>query len=636
MRIVLPRLLVVLACGATCARADFKPMTMTGPGSGGAGGAADSAGATPSLDAGPALVLPDASDAPPEAPGATQVPGEIACTTAAQQRGNAGCSFYAAQTPVYLQSCYAVLVVNPGTHPARLKLERAGQSFALATVARVPRGSGDITYAPYDEAAGLAPGDVAVLFLSGTPNPSSRPSASPGQLPGVPIPRPPAIPIGLQHAYCPYGVATALGTSTEIGRSADAVKPTWSSGTGHAFHLTSDRPVVAYDVNPYGGANSALTSASLLLPEEGWGQAHVAATPLYQSRGPGDGTNTPPYLLVVAGQEDTDVSLRPTAAVVAGPGVAGVAAGAVGHLHLGAGEVAQIVETATDPSTPTAGLSGTIVNASHPVALIGGTGCFDLDAAAQACDGAHQQIPPLAAWGHEYAAVRHRPRVPKLEEPGVWQIVAAVDGTVLSYAPRAPAAFAKYPTPAPTTLAAGQTALFWTADAFVVHSQDADHPFYVAGYMTSAGFLQGLQLATPEGLGDPEFVNVVATDQYVKDYTFLTDPTYPETSLVVVRKPGGDGKFADVALACAAGPLTGWSDLGGYQFTRVDLVTGEYAAVIPGCDNGRQRMTSAAPFAVTVWGWGNRVVSGTSWVSYAYPTGAALGVINTVKPPVIE
>ena len=54
-------------------------------------------------------------------------------------------------------------------------------------------------------------------------------------------------------------------------------------------------------------------------------------------------------------------------------------------------------------------------------------------------------------------------------------------------------------------------------------------------------------------------------------YVFFTDPTYPETNLVVVRKKGASG-FADVNLDCA-GKIEGWKKLtDDLQYTRVDLV----------------------------------------------------------------
>lgn len=70
---------------------------------------------------------------------------------------------------------------------------------------------------------------------------------------------------------------------------------------------------------------------------------------------------------------------------------------------------------------------------------------------------------------------------------------------MLTYEPSAPDG-------APTTLGVGESASFWSTDAFVVKSQDARHPFYAAGYMTGAAYLNG------GTLGDPEFVNVVPID----------------------------------------------------------------------------------------------------------------------------
>jgi hypothetical protein len=562
---------------------------------------------------------------------------DIACDRTTGQPGNGGCSFFAAQMPIHPNTCYAMFVVNPGTQPARLRLTRAGSELPLARVARVPRGQGAaLAYGRYDEAAGLAPGDVAVLFLSGQPAgapPSRSPPVPPPSPPGM---VPPPVPIGLRRTPCPYGVEPALAEAAEAGRGTDVVSPSWSTAVGLAFHLTSDRPVVAYDINPYGGANSAVTSASLLLPQEAWGKNHVAATPPYGVQTDRDGSNAPTYLLIVAGQDETEVSVRPTLALAAGPGLEATSPGQILRVSLSAGQFLQVVQEDRPSPTAGGGLSGTVVSSSKPVGLVGGTACFNVDAKTQACDSGHQQIPPFSAWGSEYAAVSHLSRSRARAESVPWQIVGAVDGTVLSYGPRAPAPFARFPAPAPEVLSAGQSVIFWTADPFVVRSQDADHPFFLAAFMTGADFVTADQTDQERGAGDPEWVNVVPTDQYLSSYTFLTDPTYPETSLVVVRRPGAGGQFADVKLSCAAAPLTGWRTLGPYQFTRVRLVTASFQSVTPGCNNGRQQIASEAPFALTVWGWGSSQVAGTTYVSYAYPAGAALAIINTARPPTID
>ncbi len=130
-------------------------------------------------------------------------------------------------------------------------------------------------------------------------------------------------------------------------------------------------------------------------------------------------------------------------------------------------------------------------------------------------------------------------------------------------------------------------------------------------------------------------MNVIPTAQYLDSYVLFTDPTYSETSLVVIRKPSTQGQFADVNLDCA-GPLTGWQPLGAYEYTRIDLVTGNFQNV-GNCSNGRHEISSDAPFGVTVWGWGSPNASSffTQYVSYAYPAGASVQSINEVVIPPI-
>jgi hypothetical protein len=144
-----------------------------------------------------------------------------------------------------------------------------------------------------------------------------------------------------------------------------------------------------------------------------------------------------------------------------------------------------------------------------------------------------------------------------------------------------------------------------------------------------------------DGRGDAEFVNVIPPGEFLDKYVFFTDPTYPETDLVLVRVKGPQG-FADVKLDCL-GTVSGWQALGTsgkYQYTRVDLVTGNFAPQ-GNCNNGRHEIESTYAFGLTVWGWGSAVTGGSSgplplpgfysqYVSYAYPAGAGVQPINTV------
>ncbi len=245
----------------------------------------------------------------------------------------------------------------------------------------------------------------------------------------------------------------------------------------------------------------------------------------------------------------------------------------------------------------------------------------------------------MRALGSEYVGVRYRNRYSGTEESPPWRIIGAANGTTLTWDPSPPSG-------APTTLALGEVATFETNGPFVVSSQDSDHPFYVSAHMTGAeqfdpGYTAdgGMTNVPGDGRGDAEFVNVIPPAEYISSYVFFTDPTYPETDLVIVR-PAGAGGGADVTLDCA-GTLTGWQPVGTggkYEYTRFDLVTGNFQGT-GSCNNGRHEMSSAQPFGVTVWGWGSAATGElgagfyTQYVSYAYPVGAAVAPINQVVIP---
>ena len=83
------------------------------------------------------------------------------------------------------------------------------------------------------------------------------------------------------------------------------------SGIGKSFRIQSDVPVVAYQMNPYGGGSAAVTGASLLLPTSTWDTNYVAINAYSQ-----DTTYSgAPSLNVVASEDNTQVTLLPVAAV---------------------------------------------------------------------------------------------------------------------------------------------------------------------------------------------------------------------------------------------------------------------------------------------------------------------------------
>jgi hypothetical protein len=512
-----------------------------------------------------------------------------ACDAAKANKSSIGCDYYSVDPDIIDDAhgaCFAAFVANTWGSPVEIRVERDGQELDVSMFARIPSGSGQsLSYAPLPNGT-LPPGEVAVLFLSQSTNPAIAP--------------------------CPSDVGVAY-----VGEG--AVRGT---GRGRAFHVTTSAPVVAYDIFPFGGGQSAATSATLLLPTTSWDTNYIAIDAFRKSQ---IAAPAQPSLDIVAAEDNTTVSITPSAAIEGGDGVKSAPAGGLATYALQKGEVLQFSQDAE--------LIGSAIQSDKPISIWGAASCLNIEVDQRACDSAHQQIPPVHALGSEYVAVRYRNRYDDMEEAPPWRFVGAIDGTMLAYEPTTPPG-------APTTLARGQVAEFRAPGPFVVRSQDTDHPFYVSGHMTGCGELD------PNGgdcRGDPEFVNVIPPDQYLSSYVFFTDPTYPETNLVVVRRKTRNG-FKDVKLDCA-GVLSDWQPIGSsgeYEFSRVDLVRHNFEKQ-GNCDNGRHEMRSDAPFGLTVWGWGSAETGGvfgqsgsgfyTQAVSYAYPGGASVQPINTVIVP---
>jgi IgGFc binding protein len=503
-----------------------------------------------------------------------------ACDAAKANKSTIGCEYLDVDPEVfdiYQGSCFAAFVANTWTTDVTIAVDLGGMKLT-GNYMYIAQGTGQsITYQPLPGGK-LAPNQVALVFLS--------------EKPGAPV-------------ACPPTVQTALAADGQ----------THGTAIGKAFHIVTSEPVVAYDIFPYGGGSAAVTSATLLIPTSAWDTNYVAVDPYPQSMVGYPGLI--PWIDVVAREDGTTVTISPTADIVGSATVAATAKGKPHTYNLNQGEVLQF-EQADE-------LVGSPIQSNKPVGVWGGSACLNIDVAEVACDEAHQQIAPVQALGSEYVGVRYRNRFDNApDEAPPWRVLGAVDGTKLTYEPSTPMG-------APTTINSGQLVQFWAPGPFVVKSQDAKHPFYISAHMS------GCQHANGSGSpcrGDPEFVNMIPPQQYLASYVFFTDPTYPETNLVVVRQKSQNG-FADVKLDCA-GTLTGWQPVGNggqYEYTRIDLVRHNFQGQ-NGCDNGRHAMTSSAPFGLTVWGWGTEESTpGTEAVSYAYPAGMSVQPINTVVVP---
>ncbi len=205
-----------------------------------------------------------------------------ACAAAQANKSSVGCDYYSIDPDIISAgtgACFAAYIANTWNAAVTLTVTFGATSINTAQIARLPSGNGQaITYAPLTGGQ-LQPGDVAILFLAR---------------------------YGSVLTSCPAGITPGVTVT-------DAA--THGTGFGTAFHIVSDHPVVAYDIFPYGGGQSAATSATLLIPTSAWDLNYIAVNAYRRDQLVSEAQA---FLEIVASQDNTQVTINPVAAIVGG------------------------------------------------------------------------------------------------------------------------------------------------------------------------------------------------------------------------------------------------------------------------------------------------------------------------------
>lgn len=512
------------------------------------------------------------------------------CDAAAINEGSVGCSFALSgniESGEARGSCAAVFVANNWTSPANVRVTFQGEEKSLEGAVWVPFvEDGIVKHRRLD--GPIPPGGGAVVFLS---NETSG---------------------AFSWVRCPLGVRPVLDRDTSV----------YGTGIGEAAFATADVPVSMYAMYPYGGAASAIPSGTLLFPTTSFRKNYVVVSSwggrddVFGSGvlGPDDGTQPgKPALQIVAIEDDTSIDLLPKVDVAGGRDIPASPANRITNFRLQRGQVLQLTQQQE--------LVGSPLESNKPVGLFGGHTCMNLPVGNGWCDSEKKQIPPISSWGYEHAVLPAPDRVrmsgartDRSSELSVIRMVGAADGSALVYEPYPPAG-------APSTLGSGEIARFFASAPFVVRSQDAAHPFYVATSMTGGMYSK----AAP--LGDPETAISVPTNQWLDSYGFFADYSYMRSAVFVTRRKA-NGAFQDVTLDCA-GALSDWEAITpDYEWTYLELTRGGKAQAYPGgsCSDGAHRIHSDAPFAIAIWGLSQAA-------SYSYPGGTGLRTTTDIKVP---
>ncbi len=517
----------------------------------------------PPFDDRPEAGLRDAPASPETAPSfGSDAADTSACGLARASGDPLGCEYFLFNVDWYengTANCVPLLVSNPGATPARLNLEWAGAPVDVRRSARIVTGSGRVPV--YDELIDdeLPPGASAVIAL----------------LQGKSFPLEP-------DSRCPF---PAVVDDTMAGAMHSALGSEATGRTsGPAFRLTATEPVLAVTLHLYNVERDVGAGGTTLRSVESWGKEYLDVGVYRPGRPLSELPSYPgclPSFTALVAKEATTIEL--------------MTKGGKKTLQLKAHEAVRMTQDDL--------FIGTKISGDHPFGAFAGSPDPCIPFHVPSGDSVLHSYAAPAQWGREYAAAPYPRRYPPSDDPAVWRILARGDGTVLSYDPRPPAG-------APTLLKAGELGVFSASEAFVVTSQDSAHPFHLSELMTST-----LGVCSPEDVdagfgcrGDPELFSIPPPDELANRVSFLTERTYPDTHLVVVRRKREQGGFADVTLDCA-GALTGWVPIGSgdtYETVSIALSRGKFEPQVYAggtCGFGPHSMKSDGLFTVQVWGW---------------------------------
>ncbi len=427
---------------------------------------------------------------------------------------------------------------------------------------------------------------------------------------------------------------------------------TFNTGTGtaltrHAYRITSDFPVVAYQFNPLDNVNVFSNDASCLLPfsglNSGVGLAYVVpAWPqtiaITNDPTTNFGIELRAFLAIVATRDDTHLQVQTSTRVIpGGPLDAGLPEGGTASATLQAFEVLNL-----ETGDFNADFTGTTISADQPVAVFPGSEASDSPTYSQladrfcCADHLEHQTPPLRTLGKSYVLAKMPNRtsaviaaggnIGEIPETEYYKVVAATPGTthVTTTLPSPQDAF--------DLSAPGATMTLASTTDFVL---EASQPLMVL--QVQSGQDAG---GVPRGLpgGDPSTMFPSPREQWRSDYVMLTPDKYVFDYLVVVAPSDAhvyvDGEQLDPTnsdvtpsdglTAQQRGSTTPpfWTYRFQLSYPIIDPTQQPPNNVQPGQQNdGVHHIQADEPVGLIAYGF-------DSYVSYAYAGGTQLTVIN--------
>jgi len=290
-----------------------------------------------------------------------------------------------------------------------------------------------------------------------------------------------------------------------------------------AYRLESTAPVVAYQFNPLDNVDVFSNDGSLLIARHAFDSKYYAMTwPTLERRSQGT-HDYHGYLTVVAWEDGTEVTVKPSAAVVEGASFSALAAGQNKTFTLNAFDVLNL-EAVADGD-----LTGSVVESSNgkTFGMFAGHEAIVIQNTDQSCCADHieEMMFPASTWGKDFVVARSKER--GMNEPDLVRILAQKGGTTVSFSP------------APISGSCGMLNEGQHCDVRIKADTQitATEPILVGHYLLSVIESDGFSV---QGVGDPSLALAVPYEQYRSAYDFLVPSEYEEQYISVVAQAGAE------------------------------------------------------------------------------------------------
>lgn len=426
--------------------------------------------------------------------------------------------------------------------------------------------------------------------------------------------------------------------------------------TRHAYKVTTNYPVVAYQFNPLENANVFSNDASLLKPREAYSydddlfQTTYVVAGWPQTIAITDDPNTNfsasspialrAFLTIVGTREDTRVRVSTKTRVVPGGPVPATPALGQIEVQLGAFDVLNL-----ESDDFNGDFTGSIIESDGPVAVFSGSEASDapwfpaLSERRCCADHLEEQLDPLRASGKKFAIAHTPSRTTAVVNAGAYTAVVPEPDYVRLMAVTTAGATIKTSLPPPDDeIVLTFQGHFREVIAYRDFVAESNEPITVSQVMASQE-AAGIKRSLPGG--DPSLVIIPPAEQYRPDYTFLTPDKYAFDFVSVVAPVDADVYLDGAKLGpdrCTITPTDGLTEkergsktppfltytcqLG---FATINPLKSAPDNLTPGAQNdGVHRLVCTAPASVIVTGF-------DSFVSYGYAAGTELKDIAVPK-----